>query len=275
MAEKVVAGPVCGAGGIKEATCIHTKKIYSSCKDKDCIEDLAFYPTVSAQQVLSTAQSIRGGRVELLYVGVDVEPVSFNRGFYAIDMRFYYRVILQAMNSSMRYTEVEGLATFDKRVVLYGSEKNSKIYSSVPIASSPDVPLDLTASLPVAYVEAVDPLLLCAKIIECANGRCCDCPVISAVPEMIAAAFDEALVFDAAAQRRVCISIGQFSIVRLERDTQLLIPIYDYCIPSDECPMLGSVNNNCDDPCEMFDAVEFPINDFFPPKSEQENCYCR
>ena len=122
MAEKVVAGPVCGAGGIKEATCIHTKKIYSSCKDKDCMEDLMFYPTASAQQVLSTAQSIRGGRVELLYVGVDVEPASFNRGFYAIDMRFYYRVILQAMNSSMRFTEVEGLATFDKRVVLYGGE---------------------------------------------------------------------------------------------------------------------------------------------------------
>ena len=141
------------------------------------------------------------------------------------------------------------------------------------MASAPDIPLDLTANLPVAYVEAVDPLLLCAKIVDCANG--CNCPIISGVPAMIAAAFDEPLVFDAAAQRRVCIAIGQFSIVRLERDTQLLIPIYDYCIPSDECPLLGSVNSTCDDPCEMFDSVAFPINEFFPPKSEQENCCCQ
>ena len=40
MADKVVAGPVSGANGVREAVCIHTKKIYSSCRDKDCIEDL-------------------------------------------------------------------------------------------------------------------------------------------------------------------------------------------------------------------------------------------
>ena len=31
---------------------------------------------------------IKGGTAELLYVYTDVEPVSFNRGFYSVDMRF-------------------------------------------------------------------------------------------------------------------------------------------------------------------------------------------
>ena len=52
MAEKVTAGPITSANGVREAVCIHTKKIFSSCKDKDCIEDLTFYPTATAQSVI-------------------------------------------------------------------------------------------------------------------------------------------------------------------------------------------------------------------------------
>lgn len=62
----------------------------------------------------------------------------------------------------------------------------------------------------------------------------------------------------------MCISLGQFSTVRLERDTQLLIPVYDYCIPSNECTLAGG-DCSCEDPCKVFDAVEFPMDDFFPP----------
>ena len=38
MPEKVVPGPVCDDRSIREAVCIHTKKIFDSCKDKDCID---------------------------------------------------------------------------------------------------------------------------------------------------------------------------------------------------------------------------------------------
>ena len=44
MNERVVPGPVQDSCGIREAVCIHTKKIYDSCRDKDCIEDLRVYP---------------------------------------------------------------------------------------------------------------------------------------------------------------------------------------------------------------------------------------
>ena len=275
MADKVTAGPVSNANGIREAVCIHTKKIFSSCRDKDCIEDILFYPTVTAQAVLANAQSIRGGRVELIHVGVDVEPVSFNRGFYTVDMRFYYRVTLQAVTNGTRYTEVEGLATFDKRVILFGSTARAKVYSSWPTPCGPDCPINLSANMPTAIVEAVDPLLLCAKFVDCSCG-CCDAGIGGVWP-CIAAAFDEPLVFNDLGTRRVCISIGQFSMVRLERDTQLLVPVYDYCIPSGACAVVSSTN--CEDACEMFDSVEFPVDDFFPPNLSasgdgESSCAC-
>ena len=31
---------------ITEAVCVHTRKIYDSCRDKDCAEDLRVYPTL-------------------------------------------------------------------------------------------------------------------------------------------------------------------------------------------------------------------------------------
>ncbi len=259
MAEKVTAGPISGANGVREAVCVHTKKIFSSCKDKDCIEDLRFYPTQSAQTVLASAQGIRGGSATLLYTFVDVEPVNFNRGFYTVDMRFYYKITLQALTGGTRYTEVDGLATFGKRVILCGGESGPKIFSSEPVADELDVQLDLTADLPTAYVEVIDPLLLSASFAD----NCHYVPgVLTGVPEGILAAFDEPLVLDESQSRRVCVSLGQFSIVRLERDTQLLIPVFDYCIPTEECTVAGI--GSAEDPCSIFADVDFPVDSFFP-----------
>lgn len=268
MADKVVSGSSSGNNNnIREAVCIHTRKIFSSCRDKDCIEDLRFYPTASAQSVLANAQCIRGGSAELLYTFVDVEPVNFNRGFYTVDMRFYYRIILQAMNGGTRYTEVEGLAAFDKRVVLFGSESNAKVFSSEPAENMVDMPLDLTANLPIAVVQAVDPILLCARFADNCNCNCpCDCGILTGVPEGILDAFDEPIILDESIIRRIYVSLGQFSTVSLQRDTQLLIPVYDYCVPSNDCT-LASLGNCAEDPCKVFEGVDFPIDEFFPPNS--------
>ena len=264
MADKVAAGHVGGANGAREAVCIHTKKIYSSCRDKDCIEDLRFYPTATAQSVLSTAQGLRGGSAELIYTFVDVEPVNFNRGYYTVDMHFFYRITLQALNGSTRYTEIEGLATFDKRVVLFGSESGAKIYSSIPEANAIDAPLNLTANLPTAVVEVVDPMILGSRVQEVCSCNCCP-PSPPVIPEAILGCFEEQLVLDGES-KRLLVTIGQFSIARLERSTQLLIPTFDYCIPSKTCKNVGS--SNTESPCEVFGQIEFPMDAFFPSKND-------
>jgi len=166
MPERIVPGPVSGLKENCEAVCIHTKKIFDSCRDKDCIEDLRFYPTMAGQDVLSRAQTVKGGKAELLYTYIDVEPVVFNRGFYTVDMRFFYRVTLNAYCSCPRPVEVEGLCVFDKRVILFGSEGNAKIFSSEMRVDCMDRQLLEQSNLPTAVVETVDPIVLDAKLVE-------------------------------------------------------------------------------------------------------------
>ena len=92
MPEKVVPGPVSDNRSIREAVCIHTRKIFDSCKDKDCIEDLRVYPTRSSQTILDQANCVKAGQAELLYAYINVEPISFNKGFYTVDVRYFYRI---------------------------------------------------------------------------------------------------------------------------------------------------------------------------------------
>ena len=261
MPENGMPGPVCDLSSVREAVCIHTHKIFDSCRDKDCVEDLRFYPTASAQEVLSACQMVRGGTAELLYVYTDVEPVTFNRGFYSIDMRFFYRVTLQVGTGTPRCTEAEGLCVFDKRVILFGSEGSAKIFSSDTVLDDLDIPGCRRSNLPTAVVEAVDPIVLDAR----AEDRCkpcrCDCG-LTEIPAFIAQSFDQPLLFDDNGGRRYYVTLGQFSLVRLERDTQLLIPVYDYCIPQTECS-----GGDQEDPCGLFRSVAFPVNEFFPPNT--------
>ena len=51
--------------------------------------------------------------------------------------------------------------------------------------------------------------------------------------------------------------------MRLERDSQLLIPMYDYCMPDKECCSGGG----SEDPCQLFRSIAFPTGEFFPPNS--------
>ena len=155
MPERIAPGPVSGLRDNCEAVCIHTKKIFDSCRDKDCIEDLRFYPTACGQDVLNRAQTVKGGKAELLYTYIDVEPVAFNRGFYTVDMRFFYRVTLNAYCSCPRPVEVEGLCVFDKRAILFGSEGNAKIFSSELRTGEPDLQLTSRSNLPIAVVEII------------------------------------------------------------------------------------------------------------------------
>ena len=88
MPEKVMPGPVEDSCGIREAVCIHTRKIYDSCRDKDCIEDLRVYLTVDSQQTLDCAASAKARYVELLFTQVQVEPVPYSTGYFTVDVTF-------------------------------------------------------------------------------------------------------------------------------------------------------------------------------------------
>lgn len=270
MPEKVMPGPVMDAAGVREAVCVHTKKIMDACRDKDCIEDLRVYPTMSSRQALDRAVSVKCGKAELLYVSTCVEPISFNRGFYTVDVRYFYKVTVDAFVGTPRPVEVSGLAIFDKRVILFGSEGSSKTFTSDTSPDVADFQSLTSANQPSAVVEAVDPLVLSLKLVE---GACSGDPrsELSEVPAAICSCFGNDLDFSGDGAR-LYVTLGQFSLIRLERDTQLLIPAYDYCMPEKECPG----ESPAEDPCDLFRHVQFPVDEFFPPdRIDGDGCGCR
>lgn len=278
MSDRIMPGPAsCGRDNC-EAVCIHTRKIYDSCRDKDCIEDLRFYPVMGGQEILDRAQSIRSGKARLLYTYVDVAPVSFNRGFYTVDMRFYYSVVLNVAVCGPRATEVEGLCIFDKRVVLCGGEGNSKTFFSGDRMDAMDRARLEMSDMPVAVVEAVDPIVLGVKLVDhyddhCGCGCSCGCDCCD-VPRCVCDCFGGELTMGDG-EHRAYVSLGQFSMVRLERDTQLLVPAFGYCIPEKECSGCGNEVRS-GDPCELFRSISFPMNDFFPSADccDHHGCGC-
>ena len=264
MSDNNQAGTACDLRGIREAVCVHTDKISDSCLAKDCIEDLQVYLTVPSQQALDCAVSAKARYVELLHVGVHVETVPYSTGYYTVDLTFYYRVIADASAAGGRPTTVTGLAIFSKRLVMFGGETSARSFSSRSGISCLCKQAIQAGNVPEAIVEVVDPMILGSRVQEVCNCNCCP-PSPPVIPEAILGCFEEQLVLDGES-KRLLVTIGQFSIARLERSTQLLIPTFDYCIPSKTCKNVGS--SNTESPCEVFGQIEFPMDAFFPSKND-------
>lgn len=158
MPELVMPGPGNGERCVREAVCIHTKKIMDSCRDKDCVDCVRVYPTRGSQEILDRAMSVKAGCAQLICAYIDVEPVTFNRGFYAVDVRYYYRITADAFVGTGRPQEICGLAIFDKRVILFGGEEGAKVFT----ASQP-CQCGVTSNAPDAVVDTVAYKLLPRK----------------------------------------------------------------------------------------------------------------
>ena len=242
----------------RQTMSIHTRKITDSCRDKDCIEDLRVYLTCGSQQLLDSAANVRVRSAELIHTYIDVTPVAFDRNHYCIDITFYYRVLADAVVGSCRPTTLYGLAVFNKRAVLCGEDSRAHIFRSDSPLGRPDGRTLCTANRPAAVVEVLDPMVLGSKIrdvCECASDT-----VTAQIPEGICSVFDEELVLSGG-QRRLFVTLGQFSIVRLERDAQVMVNVLDYAIPCKEC---CDTPGSGEDPCEMFSRIPFPATEFSP-----------
>ncbi len=270
MSEKCQADAALDLNRIREAVCIHTKKICDSCIDKDCIEDLRVFLTQEAQSVLEQASSVKARSAELLHVVIDVEPMQYNTGHYTVDITYYYRILVDAILCGTRPVTICGLAVFSKRVILCGGEGSAKIFSSRTVIDGIDEQQLMCTVAPEAIVEVIDPMILASKTVDVCNCNCNCCPSENTcleLPACICNCFDGDLVLSGE-NRRLYVTIGQFSIIRMERDTQLRIPSYSYCIPTKDCSATGSATD--ESPCDLFSRIQFPVNTFFPPCGEGE-----
>lgn len=249
----------------REAVCINADRIYDSCGDKDCLEDLVVSFTDAVQPIVDNAYSIKAKCAEVLDVCMTVEPVPFHKGFYSVDMTFYFLIRLVACTSPLASpTEICGTATFCKKVVLFGSEGGVKTFTNDQNVNLD--PVDSSA-LPKVTVQVAEPMILSSCIRECPEypiDCCCN------IPKNICDCFDGSFE-NVMPQRIVTISLGLFSIVQMERQVQMMIPVYDFCVPKKEC------TNTSDNPCDVFKKIKFPIDEFFPPRElecDKDDC-CR
>lgn len=254
-------------GNVREAVCVSTRKIMDACRDQDCMEDVAVYLTTASQETLENATSVKARCAELLYTDVSVEPVGYREGYYCVNIQYYYRVIADAVLCAVRPAAIYGLASFTKRVSLFGGEEGAKRFSSDGTSTCNENP--------VAVVEALDPSVLAARIVDhchCRKDEPRRCALGEGLPMAVAEAFDDELVMGGMS-RQLVVTLGQFSLVRLERQTQLLIPSYDYCVPEKVC-----CDNDCgcqENPCEAFCNTDFPVESFFPQgRAAEDNGQC-
>ncbi len=256
------------AAASPQSMSVHTRKITDSCRDKDCIEDLRVYLTASSQQFLDTATNVRVRCAELITTSIEVEPVAFDRNHYCIDMTFYYRILADAVVGTCRPATLNGLAVFSKRAVLCGEDSRAHIFRSDTRIGAPDGITQIYANRPSAVVEVLDPMVLSSKMKELCD---CGCEPPCQVPNPVRSLFDEELVITGG-KRRLYVTLGQFSIVRLERDAQLVIPVLEYSIPEKNC----CEGNACcpEDPCEMFSRIPFPTQQFSSKSCDEADCGC-
>ncbi len=257
-----------GADTFKEAVCIDAGRVYDSCCDRDCLEDLRCYFAPEDQAVIQNALSVRLRSAEVLNVYVDVEQVSFNRGYYSCDLTFFFLVKLDVFTvPHTTPTEMKGVCYFTKKVILYGSEGNVRVFSNLTtLEGGADTQLEESSNSPRCVVQAVDPVALSAKICEvqpCLQPlRCmpdCICKTLGKAPETDLQPGSKA----------VYVTLGLFTIIQLIRNVQMLIPVYDFCIPEKQCV------DTTDQPCDVFKRIKFPTDDFFPPRSAPGECGCQ
>ncbi len=258
----------CQDGQFKESVCIDAYRVYDSCADKDCLENLRVNFSESAQHIIDQSNSVRVKSVNVITTYIDLEAIPFRRGYYTVDMTYFFEVNLEAFIApTVMPATVSGLSIFNKKVVLYGSEGNVRIFSSDYTAGDSDFQNIPIGNLPKATVQVADPVALSAKL--CDPSDCSSQPQCR-VPDSICRRFGGEFVRSNNVNKTVAVTLGLFTIVQIERNVQMRIPAYDFCIPRKECVA------STDDPCDLFSRIEFPTEEFFPPRpsdiSDQSTC---
>ncbi len=274
--ERVVAGLIDGEDicRLREAVCVQVEKVYDHCREKDCIEDAVVDFVEDIQCLIDKAIKVKVKDAEVVKVLADLDDVPFRRGFFTVNVRYKIKLRVEfcfrdQFGNLVTSDPKVGFIWFSKTVFLFGSEGQVKIFSSTePTAcsgSSSDgdgcgVTLQQD-NLPIVKVEVAEPLVLNARI------KRVHCHVKPHGDQFDFEDDDNIGDENAVAGRRffppksVVVTIGLFSIIKLTRLVQLLIPAFDFCIPTREC--VSATEENA---CELFDTIDFPFDQFFPPQ---------
>ncbi len=239
---------------------IDTYQVFDSCRDRDCFENVKVFLDSMGQSIIEHTTQIRAKCAEICSSAISVEPVQLSCGFYRVIVRFFVKIEFEACLCPGKIQSFCGLAVVEKSVVLYGGEGAVHIFRSSPTSDGfCTVPAcgEMGDNMPIAVVETVDPVLLGTKVVEPTSDCCCHCfCTCGDIPHAVSGMFGE--LCDNG-NRYLAVSLGFFSVIRIERPEQYLINAVECSVPDKEC--------NCTDsssPCDAFKHMAFPIDQFAP-----------
>lgn len=247
------------ASGARDSFGIEASRILDACRDRDCFENVRVFLTAIGEDLITRTNQVRVKSAKLCGANIVTDPIQFNRGFYAVNVRFYVKLSFEVCVPMGQSQEFDGIAVLEKRVVLYGGESNVSVFRSSATesyCSTPDL-VCCAKNHPEAVVEAVEPIVLGAQIMEsAAQCRCCCC--CCDIPVPVADCLNGTLAEEEGG-RFLAVSLGIFSVVRLVRAGQLLVQGTEFCLPDKEC-----CEPDNDDPCGSFRKMPFPTAEFCP-----------
>ncbi len=248
---------------------IDTYQVFDSCRDRDCFEDTRVFLDELGQSIIEHTGQVRTKSAEICSSAITVEPVHLSRGFYRVTVRFYVKLELEACMCPGKSQCFSGLAVVEKSVVLYGGEGAVHVFRSNMSADSfCSTPCsgEMGNNLPIAVVETVDPVILGTRVVEpsqCCCTCCCSC---GDIPAAVASMFGE--LYDNG-NRYLAVSLGFFSVIRIERPEQYLINAVEFSVPDKECAPAETGS-----PCDAFRRMAFPIDEFAPGRNVPTNGGC-
>ena len=214
---------------------IMARQVLDARRSRDCLEDLQIFFNEDAQALIQNCASIRAVDARVEDVSFGIQPIPLNAGCFTVDCNFTILVRCNVfLVGSEEPIEVTGRTSFLTRCVLFGGCGGVRTFSS-----------DGTSSLdiPTATVQASQPVVLQLFITDC--------------PGKITGQQD---ANNTANTRAVFATIGVFSVISLERNIQLTIPVLRAGAPPRQC----TVGEFTDDPCQLFRRTAFPTNKFCP-----------
>lgn len=252
-------GRNCSGSYQKENICIDTYRVLDSCRDKDCFENVKVYLTNFGNEIIERTSTIRAKCANIISAYIDIVEVPFNKGFYQLNIKIYTKIVFEACICQGNIQEFEGIAVVEKKVILFGSEGNVNIFKSEFGTGfcEQSCKTNKSTSLPIAVLEIVNPVILGIKVLEPVNCKCCCCCCVDDIPDPVKHQVNGCLTEEE--NNTLVVSLGFFSVVKIERPAQLLVSAVEYNIPDKEC-----IAAREDDPCTLFRAMSFPVNEFSP-----------
>ena len=242
--------------GFKEAVTIEAQRIFDSCSDRDCLEDLEVtFADYESNLRVNEATYAKARCAQVTSVFFSVEPIPFNKGFYSVDITYTFDVEIElAPPAAAQTTTVHGSATFTKKVILYGSDGGTKYFTSTDNGAVSVTGCSYN-NPPKATLAVADPIVLNIRLVSIPAMNCCT-----------DATCEQTVV--SPARKMIYVTLGVFSIVSLARTVPVMVPAYDYAVPNKECV------SSTESPCELFEKINFPSSEFFPKSLEDISSCC-